>query len=31
MGNRILGHFGISQNQARVARDTWWDVLKLSE
>ena len=31
MGNLILRHFGISQNQARVARDTWWDVLKLSE
>ena len=31
MGNRVLRHFGISQNQARVARDTWWDVLKLGE
>lgn len=31
MGNRILRHFDISQDKARVARDTWWDVLKLSE
>lgn len=31
MANRVLQHFGITENQARVARDTWWDVLKLSE
>ena len=31
MANRVLQHFGISENQARVARDAWWDVLKLAE
>ena len=31
MGNRVLGHFGIRHQEARAARDTWWDVLKLTE
>jgi ATP-dependent Clp protease ATP-binding subunit ClpA len=31
MGNGIMAHFGINQHQARAARDTFWDVLKLTE
>jgi ATP-dependent Clp protease ATP-binding subunit ClpA len=31
MGSGIMAHFGINLHRARAARDTFWDVLKLSE
>ena len=31
VGNKVLQHFGINEEQARLVRDTWWDVLKLHE
>jgi len=31
MGNQVLRHLGINESAARIARDTWWDVLRLSE
>jgi hypothetical protein len=31
MSNGIMEHLGITHHTARVARDTFWDVLKLAE
>ena len=31
MGNSLLRYFGLNEHRVRAARDTWWDVLKLTE